>query len=563
MNGKDILQGGDRRDFERLSKMLLLTASKARHDFKVFFDFVMEEENTKEPIEMLAHQRVAAEFLLAHRRAVIMMPRGHSKSFLILALLLWNIGRDPNFRGAVVSATQDQAAKTVMAARQYIESNPRLRLVFPNLAPSTRKGESWTQTEITVRRPPGTRDPTLVAKGMDGAVRGSRLKFIVVDDILTEENTATEDGRQKVIKWVDGALLQTKDVTGDTRAYLVGTAMHPADLLHYASHRQRGWATMKMDVVGNIVTLDDADPAVRIDGGEHWDTELLRPGPVPYERLTAHDPDPRNLALLWPSKFPHPYKRGERCGPQDLLAQQKALATFKASMHPVVFQKEQMMLAKDEENAWFRTEWFEWCKDKAREMGFFALVDSYDGQYPTFTGVDLGINIGEHNDDTSFFTFCVLPTGHRRILDIEYGKFDGARKMQKVGEKHRQFGSWVIMVESNGGQKMLVEWALDNDVSLPVRAQQTTAMKTHVEMGIPALATEVYNKAWLIPNRQGVVDERVQRWIDEAVNYVPDKHTGDVLMSSYLAQQGARQWGIGTGAQATQGDTGLGDFLSR
>ena len=554
MNGRELLAKGDVRAFNLLKGQLLLRASRARHDFKAFFEFVMEEENTKEPVRMVAHQDVMMDFLLAHRRAVLMMPRGHSKTFFILALLLWSIGRDPNFRGAIVSATQEQAAKILLAVRQYIESNPRLRLVFPHLVPTTRKGEPWTQTAITVARPPGTRDPTLSAIGLEGAVLGSRLKVVIVDDILTQENTHTNEQRVKVIEWVDASVLGTLDRTGDTRAWLAGTAWHPEDLLHKAT--SRGWATLKMDVVGNVMTQDDDDPTVRIEGGDSWESDKLRLGPNPYERLAAHDPDPENKTLLWPGKF--------GVAVDDYEGQQRALAKLRKEMLPTTFQQMYMMVARDQENALFRNEWFEVCKLEARKRGVFHLADKYDGTLPTFTGVDLGINIGEHNDDTSLFTFCVEPTGHRRILDVDYGKYDGARKVAKVVEKVQRYGSWVVMVESNGGQKMLAEWALDKDISLPVRAQQTTAMKSHVELGIPGLALEVFNGAWLIPNDEhGHCDERVQRFISEATNYVPDKHTGDVLMSAYLAQQGARQWGIGTGAQAVNGASGLGDFLTR
>jgi hypothetical protein len=552
--GREVLEKGDKRAFKLLSIALLAKAKKARHDFKAFFEFVMEEENTKAPVKMAPHQEVVAEFMLAHRRGVVMMPRGHSKSFLLLALILWSIGRDPNFRGAIVSATQEQAAKMVLAVRQYIESNPRLRLVFPNLRPTTRKGEPWTQTAITVHRPHGTRDATLVALGFEGAVLGARLKFVAVDDILTAENTHTHESRTKVIEWVDAAVLQTLDRVGDARAYFVGTAFHPDDLLHVAT--KRGWATMKMDVMGNVSTQDDVDPVVRVDGGEQWDTDKLRPGTFPYERLAAHDPDKHEEIILWPGRF------GLKV--RELVKQKHALEKLQREMLPTTFQQMYMMVGRDAESALFRQHWFDKCKENARKMGFKTLATEYDGSLPTFTGVDLGIGIGEHNDDTCLFTYCVLESGHRLVLDVDCGKFDGAKKVAKVREKVERFNSWVVMVESNGGQKMLAEWALDQDVSLPVRAQQTGANKAHVEIGIPGLALEVYNGAWLLPNDdRGNCHPNLERAIREAVNYVADKHTGDALMGWWLAQQAARSWGIGTRqVEAGSGD-GLGSFMTR
>jgi hypothetical protein len=550
--GAEVLAGDDAELAIQLRTVLLARAAKARHDFATFFEFVMEEERSKAPIKMAAHQRVTADFLLDHRRGVLMMPRGHSKSFLLVALLLWHIGQDASFRGAIVSATQEQAMKMLRAVADYIEHSWKLKLVFPHLRPSNRKNEPWTQTAITIERPPGTRDPTLVAVGLHGAILGARLKFVVVDDILTQENTATEEQRRKTIEWIDGSVLGTLDRKGNTRAWLVGTAWHPSDLLHKAT--ERGWATLKMDITGNIRVQDDADEFIRVQGGDYWDHEGIRPtnpdNPgLQFEfRLVAHDPDPSGEVLLWPEQF----------------GGKKELERLRRSVLPTVFQQMYMMVARDQANALFQAQWFEECKKKAREMGVKSLVDRYDGGDPVFVGVDLGIEIGEHNDDTSFFTFAVLSSGHRVILDIDFGKYDGATKMRKVAEKVERYKASVVIVESNGGQKLLVEWALDNNVSLPVRAVQTTARKAHAEYGIPGLALEVFNTAWLIPNDDyGQVDPRLERWIAECVNYVPDKHTGDVLMSSWLAQEGARAWGMGTGNQAVANEGWASDFMAR
>lgn len=544
--------------------MMLFIAAKARGDVKTFFQFVMVEEKTRRRMRTEPHQRVTLDFLRDNSRCVLMMPRGHSKSFLIAAYLLWLIGHDPSYRGAIVSATQQQAEKILRLVRDYIQdpsvSGGRLQLVFPHLRQTQKRHEPWTQTAITVDRPAGTRDPTLVAVGYEGAVLGARLKGVFVDDILTQENTMTEDGRRKLIEWVDGTLMGTMDTTGDPRVVFSGTAWHPADLLHKTT--EAGWATLKMDVVGNVDVYPDEDPSNCPSQPEGWDHQDLRPGlHFPHNRLVAHDPDPFEKKLLWPGAF-------KDAPVNDVAAQQQALNTLRRSKLPHVFQQMYMMVAHDYSSALCKPEWIEACQLKAREMGVLDLLPEYHGGGLVFTGVDLGIGIGEHNDDTCLFTFLVLDSGHRQILDIDVGKYDGATKVLKVAEKVERYDSALVMVESNGGQKLLTEWCLDRNIALPVRAVQTTAMKAHVELGVPGLFLEIYNGAWLIPNRideygHKVVSPAVQRFCDEAVNYVPDKHTGDVLMGGYLGHQGARQWGITTGSQAVNQDSGIGDLLSR
>lgn len=550
----------------RLAAILLFMAAKARQDVKVFFEFVMVEEKTRQRLRTEAHQAVVLDFLRDNQRAVLMMPRGHSKTFLIAAYLLWLIGHDPSARCAIVSATQEQAQKVLRLVRDYIEdpavSGGRLQMVFPHLRPTQKKHEPWTQTAITIDRPAGTRDPTLVAVGYEGAILGARLKYVFVDDILTQENTNTEEGRVKLIEWVDGSLMGTMDTRGDPRVVLSGTAWHPRDLLHVATE-DKGWATLKMDVVGNVDVYTDVDPSNCPDHPDGWDHPGLRPSRLhpSHNRLVAHDPDPFEKKLLWPGAF-------REVAVDDVAGQQKALEALRRSKLPHVFQQMYMMVAHDYSSALCKPEWIEACMKLAREKGVHTLLDEYRGGGLVFTGVDLGINVGEHNDDTVLFTFLVLDSGHRQILDIDIGKYDGATKMRKVEEKVERYGSALVMVESNGGQKLLVEWCLDRNVSLPVRAQQTTAMKSHVELGIPGLFLEIYNGAWLIPNYiddngHRVVHPNVQRWCDAAVNYVPDKHTDDSLMAGYLGHQGARAWGITTGAQAVSQDIGVGDLLSR
>lgn len=555
---------GDPARAGKIARRLLNKAKEARRDPKKFLEFVLVEERTHERMTCAAHQEVVFDFLQAHVRGVLMMPRGHAKTFTLAAFLLWLIGNDPSFRGAIVSETQQQAEKVLALVRDYIQdpllSGGRLQLVFPDLRPTQKKHEPWTQTRITIDRPSGTRDATLMAVGLYGAILGSRLKCVVVDDILSQENVMTEESRRKVIDWVDASVLGTLDKKGDRRAYFVGTAWHPLDMLHQAT--LRGWATLKMDVVGNVDVYPDDDPLNCPDHPDGWEHPALRAGAsFPHNRLVLHDPDPRDQTMLWPESF--------GCAIGDLDAQAAALKKLRREHHPHIFAQMYMMVAHDLSTAWCRPEWIEACQKKAREMGVHKLADRWpQGECLVFMGVDLGIGIGEQNDDTSFFIFAVLPTGHRRILWVEYGKYDGATKVNKVIELVARYGVDLCIVESNGGQKLLAEWALDRNVALPVKAVQTDARKAHPEDGLPGLFLEIYNVAWLIPNEEVdghiVVPEPLERFISECVNYVPDKHTGDVLMSGWLAQGGARSWGVATGSQvASTLDQVAGDFMDR
>lgn len=552
MSGQQLLQEDDAEKVRLLTRYLLAKAAEARQDPGAFLEFCMRSEETNSPIKLAPHQAVLLDFMNSHKRGVIMMSRGASKTFCLATYIIWCMGHDPSYRAAIVSSTQEQALKVLKLIRESIETNPMVQLVFPRLIRSPNKFDSWSSERITIMRPPGTKDPTLVAYGAFGAIRGSRLKAVFIDDILSEENVATDDSRKKIIQWVDASVLQTLDTKGDTKAFLIGTPLHPQDILHEA--KGRGWASIKMDIRGDIVVDDDKDPGVRLNGAEFYDHPLLKLSVAPKLRLNCFSEEENLFPARWGSEVEA--KREGRVG---------YIAGKRANLNPWVFQTEHMLLAQDYSTAMCRPEWIEECKRQARIRGIHKLVVGapHNGNL-RFMGVDLAIKVGEHHDLTAFFAFEVLPSGHRQILDIDFGRYDLATKLDMVKKKHEAFGFDLILIEDNAAQHLFVEMASTMDMGLPVKGATTGANKAHPEIGLPGMFNEIYRGAWLIPNEEdGTMDPRVESWCLGAVNYVPDKHTKDVTMAGWLAYQCCRKWGIGTSPPDNSGANGLASFMER
>lgn len=507
----------------RITAVLLNKAQRARGSISEFVSFVMREEHTQAHVRVLPHQLMMMEFALAHEQCVIMLPVGHSKTYSMAALALYLLGQDVTARGAVVSATQIQAAKPLSMVSDYIEHSVELQLVYPHLRPSTRRGDSWTSTAITVDRPPGIRDATVVAVGIEGALPGARLKWAVVDDILNHENTATKEGRDKTYDWFDTSVVSRLDPMG-SRIQVTNTAWHPDDLLHRL--RDAGWPTLRMAIDGDIELVNT-----------DWDHPGLRPKhPHSVEcRLTAHDPDPENAVPLWPEKY-----------------NSEVVAKLRRTHIPVRFNQLYLNICRDDASAKCKREWIELCKYNAMKQGIHSLVSGYSGGNLTFTGVDLAVSPGEESDDTSFFTFEALPSGHKRILDIEVGKYDGPTILNKLFEKTKAYKS-VLRVENNAAQDYILQFARERQADLPIKPHTTGRTKAHPEHGVEGLFVELFNGAWLIPtDTHGQCHPHVQRWIDACLYYSPAKHTDDTLMSCYFAREQAKEWGVLSG-----GDTGM------
>lgn len=543
--GADLLRDDDLEKVIVLRNVLLARAREAREDVFKFFEFVLKEEHTRKPIKLAPHQRLGIAFMLDHPRSCNVWPIGHSKTFIMAGLTLWMLGNDPTARGAVVSATQEQAAKVVSMVRDYIESSPELRLVFPHLTKSTRKGDSWTQTELTVARPPGIRDPSIKAVGIDGAIAGARLNWIIIDDILTRENTNTKEQRDKVHEWVDSTVLSRLDPRG-ARVCVVNTAWHPNDIVHRM--QKAGWAFMRMDVEGGIYIQDDVE---RIEMGlPPWDHDLLMPVPGGAAndcQLNAYHHLPPSERTLWPARMPKKCPAGCNTASSMACCVERARRSFLPHRYNQLF----MGLCRDDMSARCKLEWIERCKERARDHGVFKCLKSKPGNdYPTFTGVDLAIKKGEGNDFTAFFTFMVHPSGLRQILDIEIGQFDGPTTVRKCIEKARAYDS-VVIVENNAAQDYIYQFVLEQNASVPIKTHTTSEhSKANPLAGVESLFVEMHNTAWLIPNDEyGRCMKPVQDFIDACLNYSPEDHTADVLMAAFFARWQARDWGVLSGGE--------------
>lgn len=527
----DVAQLTDEQRSALAAEALIVGAKLARDHLSEFFSFVFVHEKTQEPLMCAAHQRVLFNFVQAHPRCVIRMPVGASKTFCMAALTLFMLGHDPTERGAIISATQAQAAKPLKMVADYIQQ-PQLaaplRLAFPNLRPSPRKHDPWTQTALTVDRPPGIRDPSLVALGVDGSLPGARLSWAVVDDILDRENTATPSGRHKVFDFFDSTVLSRMDPDG--RIVVTNTPWHPDDITYRLE--RAGWPTLTMSATGDI-TLTNVP--------HDWDTDDIRPSAKPGDvyRLAEHDPDPEELRSLWDEKF------------SPTILQEK-----RRSHLPHRFNQLFLCLCRSDEDAKCKREWIEHCKRRNLRM-----VSRYTGQHITVTGVDLAVGQGSQHDKSAFVTIELLPTGHRRVLDIEVGRFDGPTIVRKIIAKANAYNS-IVRVENNAAQDYILQFARQYNASIPIKAHTTGRNKSNLEYGVESLFVELQNKAWQFPCPNGHVNKHLQQLFDDCLYYEPGpgKHTGDALMAMWLAQTQARK--LGDGKVAAAGGRTAGGFTN-
>lgn len=518
-------------------------AEEAREDPKAFFNFVLKDERSNEPVTVAAHQELIIDFIMAHPKCLVKLPVGHTKSFTSISLATYFLGRDPTMRGAIISATEAQAEKLLGFVRDLIEDSAELHMVFPDLQRSSRRGDAWTNNDLVVQRPSGIRDPSLCARALGSQqLPGSRLNFIIIDDILTMENTATPELRKKTYDFIQSTVKSRLDPKQygkePPRLVVLNTPWHPEDAI--AALEKNGMPTLTMRIDGEIV-ITNTD----------WDHTGLRPAaPGALEcRLTAHDPDPRNTVPLWPEVYTT-----------------EAIAELRKEYagQPTIFNQIFMCLARSDEDAMCKEEYIEKCKAIARALGMRSMVPRSTGEFiGVVTGIDLAFADTQSSGDTAYYTAGFRSDGIQVLLDVESGKFGSDELVDKAIEKHDRYGS-ILVVENNGAQEFVRNAIQKRDRSMTVKAHTTGKEKANATFGVPSLFNDMALGGIALPNDEGVFEKPVQDFVDQCLYYKPGKHTGDILMAAYFVRALARKFGYLTVNRKSGSLAGKGQsFLAR
>lgn len=497
-----------------VQRQYALRAQLARNDPNVFVPFVLRDEETGGPVAQAPYHCEMQDMVSMHSRVVMW---GHVESGktqqLSVGRPLWEIGRNPNLRVVVIQSTQDQAAKTTSLIGRYILKSERFRAVFPNCLPDP--NGPWNTTALTVQRTAPVRDVTLRAVGVTGigSVLGSRIDLLIMDDILTQDNTRTAEGRKAVLDLITRTLMGR--LTKNARVILIGNAWHPEDAMHILARPQAL-------------------------GGYEWHSQKF---PVR---------DPETGRPIWPEKWTE--------GPDGYLA--KKIHDLGGPDHPEVA-RQLDCVARNEDAARFKSAWIELAKERGHALYGTDLMLDRLPELPrgcrTFTGVDLGTRKTAGADLTCLFTLMAYPNGDIQVINCESGKWSGPEILRRVFDAHARFHSTVI-VEDVAAQDFIRQFAKDpvvaralgrEDISrIPiypgsVRGKGTYGNKHHHQFGVESIGAEMATGRWVIPTGpDGRMHPEVEAWVQDMLYYDPRSHTGDRLMAAWHAHNGARRRGF-------------------
>lgn len=182
------------------------------------------------------------------------------------------------------------------------------------------------------------------------------------------------------------------------------------------------------------------------------------------------------------------------------------------------------------------------------------------------TGVDLS---GSKRPGNAIVTVAVDPLSHRRyVIDVRYGAWRSNETCEQIGIVDSHFRPSLIMVEDNGYQQALIDWAQADKSKhrwwMKVEATTTGSNKRNQEIGLPALQVEFERGGWVFPLSEwegaNQNDDGPRGWwarLDQEMRHHPVAEQSDGTMALWFARQGIVMHG------GLDVPTNLGDFNAR
>jgi predicted phage terminase large subunit-like protein len=188
-----------------------------------------------------------------------------------------------------IGASEGAAARSGKWIRRQVERNKLWSGTF-SLVP----GVPWTDTEFVIEHNTLGESIYVLCAGITGNVRGInfddwRPDLIILDDILTDENCATKEQRDKINNLVHGALAKSLAPVVDepnAKICMLVTPQHKEDASHLVENSEI-WRTIKVGCWTPETALKNVDEQISI-----W------PERLPTAQLRAEKRDAARLNQL-------------------------------------------------------------------------------------------------------------------------------------------------------------------------------------------------------------------------------------------------------------------------
>lgn len=150
-------------------------------------------------MEQTPHGEVCAfieSIINTDRFGLDLEPRGSFKTTeFSQALTTWLLVKNPNIRILLDSAVLQNSIDNLGVVKRHLEGNEKLRYLYGDLV-----GGNWTNEAITIgtRTDRGLKEPSVRCASVERTQVGPHYDVIIADDLASEENSKTPEGRRQV-----------------------------------------------------------------------------------------------------------------------------------------------------------------------------------------------------------------------------------------------------------------------------------------------------------------------------------------------------------------------------
>lgn len=159
------------------------------------FNF-LEEWNKLIGFDTPRHHQEIMQFLIdvfnnEPHRGLLNAFRHSGKSTVVGIFAACVLYHNPKMRILILSAESSLASRMVSHIKNILENHPWCSDILPDVK------KEWGSHKITIKRPVGIREPSVICQGITGNITGMRSDLIICDDV---EVPNTCDTYQKRIK---------------------------------------------------------------------------------------------------------------------------------------------------------------------------------------------------------------------------------------------------------------------------------------------------------------------------------------------------------------------------
>ncbi len=142
------------------------------------------------------HQSMVSALESPSKRKLLCVPRGCFKSSIgCVSFPIWALMRNPNLRILIDSEVYENSKNFIREIRGKLET-PLVTELF-----GTFRSNHWTEGSITIaQRTRVLKEASVTASGVGANKTGQHYDIIIHDDLNSDKNSNTQEGRQKVIR---------------------------------------------------------------------------------------------------------------------------------------------------------------------------------------------------------------------------------------------------------------------------------------------------------------------------------------------------------------------------